>query len=53
MQLAVKVQPKGFSLLNQSVQYSTYNATGTNSHIPMNGLYCTSAKNLKNKMQTE
>jgi hypothetical protein len=44
-----EVQPKGFSLLNQSLLYSTCNVTGTICHIPLNGLYCTSAKNLKIK----
>jgi len=48
-----EVQPKGFSLLQQSVQYDMCEVTGTNCHIPMNILYCTSAKNLKNKIQTE
>jgi len=47
-----EVQPKGFSLLNQSVQYSTCNATGKICHIPMKGFYHPSATNLKNKIKT-
>jgi hypothetical protein len=39
--------------VNQSVQYGICKVTGANCHIPINSLYFTSAKFLKNTIQTE
>jgi hypothetical protein len=51
MHLAVNyLYPKGFFMLNQFVKCK---ATGTNNHFPVNGLYFSSTKKLKNKIETE